>query len=258
MLRSRLLIIVIAAVLALAGTVAVFAYARNANERAIAGLKTVTVFAAKGTIRPRTSLAQAQREGLLTSEKLPASSVPPQALQSTAGLAALVFSSTVQPAQLVLRPMLVAATQSTAASVLPISGNMEAVTILMCEQEAVPGYLAGGSYVTVYATVPVNPGVNLQRTCETNHGALLPSLTRTIALLDRVQVLSVTSRQSATLNTPSGGAVAVDPVNSVASSLTQGTVLVTFAVTQSEAIKLIGFSQTDLPYLGLLPSTTKP
>jgi pilus assembly protein CpaB len=257
-LRSRLLIIVLAAVLALAGTVAVLAYARNANQRAIAGLKTVNVIAAKGIISPRTSLAEAKRAGLLISETLPESSVPTQALRSTVGLAAgLVFSSTVQPAQLILRPMLVPATQFTANSVLPLSGTMEAVTILMCEQEVVPGYLAGGSYVTVYATVP-EPGAVLERTCETTHQALLPSATRTIPLLERVQVLSVASRQPTTLNTPSGGSVVVDPVNSLASSLTQGTVLVTFAVTQAEAIKLIGYSQTDLPYLGLLPSTTKP
>lgn len=258
-MRSRLLIIVLAAVLALAGSVAVLAYARNANQRAIAGLKTVKVIAAKGTIGPRTSLAEANREGLLITVTLPESSVPTQALRSTAGLAAgLVFSSTVQPAQLILRPMLVPATQFTANSVLPLSGTMEAVTILMCAQEAVPGYLAGGSYVTVYATFPLGPSVNLQRTCETNHQALLPSSTRTIPLLERVQVLSVASRQPATLNTPSGSSVVVDPVNSVAASLAPGTVLVTFAVTQSDAIKLIGYSQTDLPYLGLLPSTTKP
>lgn len=257
-MRSRLLIIVLAAVLALAGTVAVLAYARSANERAIAGLKTVTVIAAKGIISPRTSLAEAKRDGQLISETLPESSVPTQALRSTAGLAAgLVFSSTVQPAQLILRPMLVPATQFTANSVLPLSGDMEAVTILMCEQEAVPGYLSGGSYVTVYATVPVTGGVNLQRTCSTNHVALQPSLTRTLPLLEKIEVLSVAAPVSATLTTPSGASVAVDPVRSGV-GLTQGTELVTFAVTQSEAIKLIGYSQTDLPYLGLLPSTTKP
>ncbi len=257
-MRSRLLIIVLAAVLAVAGTVAVLAYARNANERAIAGLKTITVVAAKRIINPRTTLGEAMREGWLTTEKLPQSSVSPEALLPTsiARLTNRVFSATVQPAQIVLVPMLVSASQATAASVLPISGNMEAVTILMCEQEAVPGYLSGGSYVTVYATVPLSPSVNLERTCETNHQALLPSSTRTIPLLERVQVLSVVSPHSATLNTPSGASVAVDPVSST--SLTQGTALVTFAVTQSEAIKLIGYSQTDLPYLGLLPSTTKP
>lgn len=257
-MRSRLLIIVLAAVLALAGTVAVLAYARNANERAIAGLRTENVIAATRNIAPRTSLGLAYREGWLTIEKLPVSSVPIGAISSTTGLTQLVFSSSVHAGYPVLRPMLVPAAQFTGTSVLPISGNMEAVTILMCEQEAVPGYLNGGSYVTVYATVPLSPGVNLERTCETNHQALLPSSTRTVPLLERVQVLSVASPHSATLNTPSGGSVAVDPVNSVASQLAQGTVLVTFAVTQSEAIKLIGYSQTDLPYLGLLPSTTKP
>jgi pilus assembly protein CpaB len=255
-LRSRLLIIVLAAVLAIAGTAAVLAYVRNANERAIAGLVTENIIVAKDTIAPGTSLGHAASE--LTTEKFPVKSVPLGVISSTAGLTHQVFTSTVHPGYPILKTMLVPATKFTGITVVPISGDMEAVSILMCEQEAVPGFLTGDSYVTVYATYPVSNGVNLERTCETNHQALTPPSTKTIALLQSVKVLSVVSPRSATLNTPSGGSVTVDPVSSTSSSLSQGTVLVTFAVTQSEAIKLIGYSQTDLPYLALIPSPTKP
>jgi pilus assembly protein CpaB len=256
-LRSRLLIIVLAAVLALAGTVAVLAYARNANQRAIAGLKTVNFIAARDTIRPRTSLAQAQREGLLTSEKLPASSVPPEALQSAAGLGGLVFSSTVQPAQLVLRPMLVPASQSTAASVLPLPPNMVAVTLQMCVPEAIAGYLTAGSDVEVYATVPANPRVNMQRGCTPNHQALPPFASTTTLLLPKVLVLSVQQATTAGQSASSGSSVVTDPVNSATSALTSGTEAVTFAVTSgAEAEKLIEVAQVDMPYLALLPPTS--
>ena len=69
------MIIVLAGLLAVAGTLAVVAYAHHANERAIAGLKTVTVITAKDTIAARTSLGVAEKDGLLTHTKIPAESV---------------------------------------------------------------------------------------------------------------------------------------------------------------------------------------
>ena len=255
-MRSRLLIIVLAAVLALAGAVAVLAYARQANERAIAGLKTVIVIAAKGTISPRTSLGQAQREGLLTTETLPASSVPGEALRSTAGLSGLVFSATVQPAQLLLRPMLVPASQSTAASVLPIPTGMVAVTVQMCVAESVAGYLTAGSEVMVYQTVPTSLKVSLQQSCQMSHNAFPPGGAVTNVVLPRVLVLSVAQAQAGAQSTSSGtSSVLADPASS-ASALLTGAVAVTFAVHPgTEADELIQAAQVELPYLALIPPT---
>ncbi len=245
-MRSRLLIIVLAAVLALAGTAAVFAYARQANERAIAGLRTEKVFAAKGAINARTSLAQAQAQDLLTTETLPVSSVPAGALQSTAGLSNLVFSSPVQPAQLLLRPMLVHPAQSTAANVLNIPPGDVAVSVQLCVQEAVVGYLTAGSKADVYGTWPVSPGVNLQRTCETQHQALPPGAT-TPLLLPNALVLAVAQAQSGAQSASSGSSVVADPINSVAAALSSGAVAVTFAVTPAQAATLIRTLRCSCP-----------
>lgn len=253
-MRSRLLIIVLAAVLALAGAVAVLAYARQANERAIAGLKTIDVIAAKGTISPRTSLGEAQREGLLTTETLPESSVPGDALRSTAGLSGLVFSATVQPAQLLLRPMLVPATQSTAASVLPIPTGMVAVTVQMCVAESAAGYVTAGSEVMVFQTVPTSLKVSLQRSCQITHNAFPAGGAVTNVVLPRVLVLSVA--QAGAQSTSSGtSSVLADPASS-ASALSTGVVAVTFAVHPgTEAEELIQAAQVELPYLALIPPT---
>jgi hypothetical protein len=261
-LRSRLLIIVLAAVLALAGTAAVFAYARQADERAIAGLTTENVLTAKGLINQRTSLAQAQREGLLTTLKLPERSVSSEAIRSTTGLGNLVFDQTVQPGAQVLRPMLVNATQSTASNVLNIPANHVAVTLQLCVQEAVGGYLTAGSYAEVYGTVPLGPKVNLARTCATEHNALPPGTTNTHVMLQKALVLAVVHGQSGAQSTSTGSSVVAYPINTAASAinaaasaLSTGAVLVTFAVTSDEAATLIQDSEVYLPYLALYPPT---
>jgi len=260
-LRTRLLIIVLAGVLALAGTAAVLTYARHANERAIAGLKTEQVIAAKEAIPPRTSLGEAQREGFLTTETLPVNSVPTEAVTSTAGLNALVFNATVQPAQLLLRPMLVPATQSTAANVLSIPAGMVAVTAEMCVGEALAGYLTPGSEVMLYATVPLSTKVTVQRTCQTSHNAVPPDNASTSVVLAKVLVLSVTQAQTSDQGTSSVDSTVansvVDPASSSSSSLSSGAVAVTFAVHPgAEADQLITAIQVDLPYLALISPPT--
>jgi pilus assembly protein CpaB len=251
--RSRLLMIILAAVLALAGAVAILAYARQANERAIAGLTTVKVIAAKGTVSARTSLAEAEQRGLLTTETLPEKSVPPEAIRSTAGLAGFVFSATVQPAQLVLRPMLVPAAQSTSTDVLPIPKGMQAITVEMCVAESLTGYITAGSDVSVYATSPTSIKVSLQRTCQTNHNAVPPTYSSTVLVLPKVLVLSV---QQAPASASSVSSVVADPVNSASTQLTTGAVAVTFAVHPgTEADQLIEATEVELPYLALIPPT---
>ena len=253
-MKSRLLIITLAVLLAALGAVAVLAYAHQANERAIAGLKTTTVLSAKDKIPSRTSLASAERQRLVVSEKLPADSVPSGALRSTAGLTSFVFDAAVQPGEVLVRPMLVSAAASTSASVLNVPAGMDVVTIQMCDTEAVDGYLVPGSDVTVFVTLPKIQGVSLQRSCSVSHAAQLPNSTQTAVVLQRVQVLSVTQGLASAASATSS-AVSVVIADPAASTLSQGAEAVTFAVTAAEAARLIGACQTGLPYLALLPPT---
>lgn len=260
-MRTRLLTITLAAVLAMLGAVAVLAYVHQANERAIAGLKTVNVIAAKGIISPRTSLGEAQREGLLTTETLPERSVPSQALRSTAGLAGLVFSAAVQPAQLVLRPMLVPATRTAAAQVLPIPTGMVAVTVQMCIPEAVADYITPGSYVAVFDTYAFGKGSQVQRGCTPNHqvtnsGSIVsPAIVDTRIVLTKTQVLAVGENPAAQGSSAGSTATVADPASSAPS--VQGAVLVTLAVSQADAERLILIDEVGLPYMALLGPTSK-
>jgi pilus assembly protein CpaB len=251
-LKSRLLIITLAVLLAVLGAVAVLAYARQANERATAGLKTVTVITAKAKIASRTSLGTAAKDGLLSYQKEPADSISSDALRTTDGLTALVFDATVEPGQVLLRPMLVSSAEATATGGLDVPPGTQVITVQMCAAEALDGYLTAGSDVEVYATVQTSFKVNMQRTCGVNHSAIPPGNSQTVVVLPRVLVLSVTQGQSSTQSSAVSTAINSVVPDPASSTLSQGAVAVTFAVPLADVEKLIEATQVDLPYLALL------
>jgi pilus assembly protein CpaB len=253
-MKRRLLIIVLALILAAVGTSGVIAYVRGANARAIAGMKAVSVLVAQKKIASGTTAGAAMRGGLLASQTLPASSVPADALSAiTPDLSSLVLSADVQPGQLVLRPMLVTAAQTT--SGLAIPPGMMALTLAFCLPEDVAGAVQAGSEVAVFDTVGFNTGSPISGApgCAGAHTQTGGTI-KTRVVLQRVSVLSVgtggpggTSSTSAT-STLSG---------SSSGSASQTGTLVTLAVTQAQAEQLIQMTETGLPYLALLTTGSR-
>jgi pilus assembly protein CpaB len=248
-MKRRLLIIALALILAAVGTTGVLSYVRGANARAIAGMKAVSVLVAQKKISSGTAAGSALHSGLLASQTLPASSVPANALSAiTPDMSSLVLSADLQPGQLLLRPMLVAAAQTT--SGLAIPPGMMALTLAFCLPEDVAGAVQSGSEVAVFDTVGFNTGSPITGApgCGGAH-AQTGGTIKTRVVLQRVQVLSVGvappggTSSTATTSTASGS-------SSTTSSQT-GT-LVTLAVTQSQAEQLIQMTETGLPYLALL------
>ena len=130
--------------------------------------------------------------------------------------------------------------------------GMDTIVIQMCATEAVGGYLAAGSYVAVYATVPTNLKVNRDsgRAASTTLRCRLVTLNTTL-VLPKVKVLSVSLGPGAQSQASSGStSVLADPASS---PLSQGAVAVTFAVHPDEVDKLITDVQVEMPYLALLP-----
>jgi pilus assembly protein CpaB len=252
--KRRVLTVVVAVLLAAVGTLAVLAYVHQANNRAVEGLRVVNVVVAQSEIPSGTAAGQALHDGSLGTEKLPVASVPAGAVHSiTPALAGLVTNATVQPGQLLLRPMLVPATQVTGGGVAIPRGLM-AVAVQLCVPEAVAGYVTPGSYVAVFDTQGGGGSAQLQRTCDTGHQATA-SQTRIVLL--KAEVLSVGQAPASAQSSSSGGtATAVDGPASSASSQ-QGVVLVTLALTQADAERLISIAETGLPYLALLTSNSK-
>lgn len=249
-----MLTIAVAIVLAGLGTVAVLAYVHQANARAVAGLKAVNVIVAQSAVPAGTPVGQALRDGLLGSQRLPTASVPDNAVRAiTPDIAGLVTSGAVPSGQLLLRPMLVASAQVTGGVAIP--KGMIAVTIQICLPEAVAGYVTAGSEVAVFDTYGTK-SLNVQETCNASHQVQAVGAVHTALVLPRVEVLSVGASPASTQGTPAGttNAFSGGPASSAAS---QGAVLVTLAVRQDDAERIIQLSQAGLPYLALLTPTSQ-
>ncbi len=237
-MKRRVLTIALALVLAIAGTGLVLAYVKGANARAVAGLKAVTVLVAQREIPAGTTADAAWQDGSLRGETLPAQSVSPGAVSSiTADLGSLVMSSEIMPGQVLLRVMLVRAAQTSGGLAIP--AGMVAVTIPLCLPQAVAGYVQAGSQVAIFDTVSSQP-INPQQSCsQLGQVRQAQASGQTRMLLPKVQVLALGTGTS-------GGS------GTGATSQAQGSVLVTLAVDQADAERVIQVAETGLPYLALL------
>jgi pilus assembly protein CpaB len=248
-LKRRITTIAVAVVLAAFGTVLVLGYVHQANTRAVDGLRAVNVMVAQGAIPAGTQVGQAVRDGLLISQKMPASSVPADAVRSiTPGLAGLVTSTALQPGLLLLRPTMVPSAQVTGGVAIP--KGMVAVTIQICLPAAVAGYVTAGSHVAVFDTYG-GKSLNEEATCDASHQVQPVGAVRTAVVLPRVEVLSVGPAPASGQGTSSGSTGAFSS-GSASSALSQGAVMVTLAVQQADAQRLIELDEAGLPYLALL------
>jgi pilus assembly protein CpaB len=255
-MKRRVLIILLALILAAVGTSGVLTYVRGANARAIAGMKAVRVLVAQKKIPAGTTAATALHSGMLASQTLPASSVSAGALSSIpANLSSLVLSADLQPGQLLLRPMLVTPAQTT--SGLAIPPGMMALTLSFCLPEEVAGAVQPGSEVAVFDTVGSNTGspISAEPACAGAHTQVGGNI-KTRVVIQRVLVLSVgTSSAGSQPGTSSTASTNALTGAGSTSSSSQGS-LVTLAVTQAQAEQLIQMSVTGLPYLALLTTSS--
>jgi pilus assembly protein CpaB len=258
--KTRLLTITLAAVLAMLGILAVLAYVRQANERAVNGMKAETVVVAAGAIHAGTSLSSAQQQHLLSTEKVPVSSLSASApaVQSvTVANERLVLSGPVAKGQVLLQNMLGTAAGLAASSNLAIPPGLVAVTVNLCVSEAVADYLTPGSHVAVFDTVTGN-GSQVQRVCQAQHEILNSGAIRntnsaaTLLVLTSAEVLAV-GPSPASISGGNSAAVTTDPSGSSSSS-SEAEVLVTLAVDQADAQRLILIDEVGLPYMALLGS----
>jgi pilus assembly protein CpaB len=256
--KSRFLTITLAAVLALVGVVAILAYVRQANERAVAGLKAERVVWAKDPIAAGTSLSQAEQGGLLATEEVPESSLTTPAVESvTPANEHKVVTSAVTKGQVLLQNMLGASASNATANLFVVPKGDVAVSVSMCVPEDVADYVTPGSNVAVFDTlVALSQGQQITPSCASGHPAVSggqienANLATTVLVLPSVEVLAVGQNPGSQGTSGSNSAATVtDPASSSSSS---GDVLVTFAVNQSEAQKLILLQEVGIPYLALL------
>jgi pilus assembly protein CpaB len=228
-MTRRIFAITIAIVLAALGTAGGLFLIVSADERAQARITdAVTVAIATKRIPVGTTGERVRSEGMVRFERLPKVSVPADALSEIGtDLDDLVLTSNVAIGQVLLSANFGRRSEVTSGLALP-DGKM-AVTVETGAPEQVAGYVQPGSQVAVFLTYEVldNKG---DRT----------GVERTRVLLPRVEVLALGTYQPG------------DTREDATAGSQGGSVMLTVAVDQEEAERLIeGLSHGTL-YLGLL------
>ena len=246
-MTRRIGLTVLAVVLALAGTFAVYLYAHQADQRAVAATKATTVVYARSQIPAGTSWADALKAGQLATESVPTNAAPPQALHATQGAVPgdEVASAAVGAGQIVVRSMFGKETATT--GVLQIPDSDIAVSVTMPVNADVAGFVQSGSQVAIFTTFKVVPVGKSQSSTDVAGGQDVYS---TKLLMTHVKVLAVSQDAPSDVN---GGQAS----NGLTSSSSTTNILVTLALSQQQTERVLLAQQTGQLYLGLLSDSSK-
>ncbi|NGY66221.1 Flp pilus assembly protein CpaB [Lentzea sp. NEAU-D13] len=229
-MKNRAFIIILAVLLAVCGSAGVFLYVRSADSRAIAGQQAVTVLVAKERIPAGTTAEEVMK--LVDEQQMPKSTVPENVMSELdTAIADLVTSSEIAEGQLVTKTLFTE--QASLAKGISIPDGMIAVTVPTEAWQRAGGLIQKGSKVAVFDTFTVMDGHGntpagdgLSKQYERNQSTRL--------LLTGLEVLSVVDEKKAAEDGDVGKAI------------------VTVAVKQADAEKLIHGQQTGTLYFALL------
>lgn len=247
-MSRRILAALAALLIAVVGSVAVVAYAHAADQRALAGQEAIRAYVAEKEVPAGTTAGQAVKDGLIVQELIARKGVPDDALTSVQGeYAQLVATSAIQPGEIVLNNRFAA--RGVAQGGLPVPTGLLAVSVSLDDPSHVGRFVTVGSKVAVFDTFNVQEAAKPGLTPAGDHLQDNHAYTRaTRLLLPRVEVLAVddsttVTDPSASQDKPAGlGAAAMQPT----------TTLLTVAVTQDQAQKLVHGSRTGTLTFALL------
>jgi pilus assembly protein CpaB len=258
-MKRRILLVAVALVLAIIGMAAVRSYVGKADARAVSGLDPVQAYVAMTAIQTGTSLQDAVTKGMAKLDTLPRKTVPTDAVvEVTPTLARLIATGTIPAGTLLLQSAFGA--QQVQQNGLPIPAGMMAVTVALGDPQHVGGFIQPGSEIAVFDTYNTVAGLtpggqqaagNKDTTAGdgVSMGETKEHVTR--LLLSRVSVLAVGASVGAAGSSLAHGAATTSSSTSPQSSATSN-VLVTVALRQHDAEKLILANQTGFLYFGLL------
>lgn len=240
-MNRRISLIALAVVLAVGGTVAVYSYAHNADKRAVAATRSISVLYAQKQIPKGTSWHDAVAAGYFAQERVPEDAAPSTALASTQAAVPSdqVATADIASGQIVVRPMFGAKTSTT--GILQIPAKDIAVSVKLPANADVAGFVQSGSQVAIYSTFQVSKPSSATPNGVYGGGT---DVYATKLLLPRVDVLATSQDAPSALN---GDKSANNSTNNV---------LVTLALSQQDAEKLILAQQIGQLYLGLLSSSS--
>lgn len=235
-MKRPIIPIILAVLLAIGAGIAVYAFARTADARAMESQQPVNVLVSTEVIPLGTSLQSARDAGLIAQETVPLKLAPSSAIpEVTSGNSMLVATFDIPAGQVLLTPSF--ASQLPLLKGLDVPDGQMAVSVLLEAPAKVGPFLRPGSSIAVFDTAPVpDEGV----TTSTTSGPVQ----QTRVLLDKVQVLAI-------------GPVTEQQARSGQSGDWDQT-LVTVSVTPEQAEKLVHGAQTGALYLSLLGEGTSP
>lgn len=148
-MNRRLLAIILAVVLALAGGALVITYARNADARAIAAESPERVFVAQKLIPTGTTLKDAERLEMIVETAVAAKARPVGALETiNADNNALLALSDIQPGEFLLGARF--GTTPVGAKAIEVPSGMLAVSVKLEDAARVGTFVTPGSRIAIY------------------------------------------------------------------------------------------------------------
>jgi pilus assembly protein CpaB len=262
-MTRRIMPLLLAIVLAGLGTVAVLAYVKSADSRAIAGKKAVTVLIATKLIPAGTPAGQIRDGGFTEKVTMPAETIPKGALAAiSTELDSLVVTADVQAQQLLLGGMFGAEKQAVAG--LPVPEGKLAVSVQLQTSATVAGYVIPGSQIAVFDTfnkmedkssrIPAGDGLTQRHEYVQATRVLLPKAQ--VIAVGSYGVDGVTDVPKPEASPAAAGGSGGISGGSANAKQSTGLLMVTLAVSQADAERLIHGTQTGALYLALVNDTS--
>jgi pilus assembly protein CpaB len=259
-MNKRILAGLAAVLLAVVGTVAVFAYARGADRRALQGQTAIGAYVAVKDVPAGTTAAKAISDGLIVKEMIASKGVPEGALTSVDGsYDNLVATSDLQPGELVLKARF--GSVAAADGRLPVPSGKMAISVALDDPSHVGSFVVVGSHIAVFDTFnyiqkcgcTAIPGISTLTPTGDHLQDSHEYQRATRVLVPDVTVLAVGGTTVSTSNKSSNSSD-VQP----ASDNSSVTTLITLAVTADQAARIIHAERTGTMTFALLGADATP
>jgi pilus assembly protein CpaB len=215
----------------------VYTYAKKADDRAMEDQSPVTVVVAKSEIPAGTPVLQASQSGAFEQRDVPSAAAIDGAMSSLDPIKDQVALTTLFPNQQLSTQMF--GKTLAESSVLPIPPDNIAVSFQFTDPARVAGFVKPGSSVVVFLTIGPGSGSQNQQDESTR------------VLLSKALVIGVGPTTAA----PQGDTSKSDEENANDEQIPRA--LLTLALTDAQAAKLVYGSQHGTLYLGLLNDQSK-
>ncbi|MCP8998415.1 Flp pilus assembly protein CpaB [Pseudarthrobacter sp. RMG13] len=228
-MKSRLLAGVAAVVLAIIGAVLMFTYAQGADQRAVQKLEPVTVLVVKQAI-PAGTPVEAIRASIAT-EQLPGASVAKTSLTTLDNEAGKVAAVDLVPGEQLVAERLVAPEDLKMSGSVKVPAGLQEVSFQLEPQRVVGGRLAPGDHVGVFISMKQG-GLEAKADKETTQLSVHKAL-----------VTAVQRAPEAAAAAPESSASAEPAADPRETTLPSGSLMLTVAVNDVDAAKIIFASE---------------